>query len=183
MKKTLILLCLLAAAVPLVAQEGPVGIDGIETGVSTGVPLSDFADVANFGIGAQARFPIIFRGLPGLVIRPQTAVLFYFSPLTNVSGILTLRLDATAGWAFRITDRIAITPTLGYGALFHLAFAEPPLFFVDSGFTVAVEGSFDVTDTLAIYVEPGYQFFFEDGALSHQLLINAGVKFSTGGNK
>ena len=183
MKTTLILLCLLTAAFPLVAQEGPVGIDGIETGVSTGVPLSDFADVASFGIGAQVRVPIIFRGLPGLVVRPQTAVLFYFSPLANVSGILTLRLDATAGWAFRITDGIAITPTLGYGALFHLALADSPLFFVDSGFTVAVEGSFAVTETIALYVEPGYQFFLEKDALSHQLLINAGVKFSTGGNK
>ncbi len=183
MKKILILLCLLVLAFPLIAQEGPVGIERIETGAAAGIPLSDFADVASFGIGAQARIPITFRGLPGLVVRPQTAVLFYFSPLTNVSGILTFRLDASVGWAFRITDGIAITPTLGYGALFHLAFTEPPRFFVDSGFIAAVEGSFALTENIALYVEPGYQFFLEQSGLSHQLMINAGVKISTGGNK
>ena len=186
MKHTLlILLCLLSLALPLSAQApaGPIGIEGLEAGLTTAIPFGDFADVAGFGIGAQARLPIHVKTVPGLVLRPQAGLLFYSSPLSTVAGIMTLKLDAAAGWIFPVTDAITVTPTLAYGALFHLALLDSPSFFMDSGFTLAVEGTYALNDDIDIYLEPGYQFFLEEGTAGHQLVINAGVALALGGGR
>lgn len=181
----LILLGLLALTLPLCAQApaGVIGIEGLEAGLTTAVPFGDFADVADFGIGAVGRLPMHVRTVPGLVLRPQAGLLYYISPLSSVAGIVTVKLDAAAGWVFTLTDEITITPTLAYGVLLHLALADSALFFMDSGFTVAANGTYAISDALQVYLEPGYQFFLEEGTAGHQLLINAGVEISTGGNK
>lgn len=182
MKKAIILLCLFLAAISLSAQ-APIGIEGLEVGLGTAIPFGDFADVAGFGIGAQGRLPMHVKTVPGLVLRPQAGLLFYTSPLSTVAGIMTFKLDAAAGWAFLLTDDITVIPTLAYGFLFHLALADSPSLFMDSGFTLAVEGTYALSDTLKVYLEPGYQFFLEEGTQGHQLVINAGVALALGGGK
>src|SRR6056297_1619506 len=115
MKQILLIpLCLLALALPLSAQApaGPIEVGGLEAGLTTAIPFGDFAEVANFGIGVQGRLPLSVRNLPNLVLMPQTGLLYYLSPLSNVSGIMTLKLDAAAGWAFPLTDDITVIPTL-----------------------------------------------------------------------
>jgi len=181
----LILLCLPALAFPLSAQApaGPIEVEGLEAGLTTAVPFGDFAEVASFGFGAQGRLPLLVRDLPDLILLPRGGLLFYTSPLSDVSGIMTLKLDAAAGWAFPINNEITVIPTLAYGFLFHLALADSPSLFMDSGFTLAVEGTYALSESLEVYLEPGYQFFLEDGSHGHQLVLNAGVILTIGGEE
>lgn len=183
MRKLLTGLVIVFLALPVFAEgtEQAAEIDSVGVGITTAIPFGDFAQITTFGLGLQGKLPISVAKIPQLIITPAVSLLYYLSPLDSVMGILSFKMDALVGWRFFVTDNISITPSIGYGALFHLTLTDTPQFYVDSGFTLVCEGSYRLSEKLEIYLQPAYQLFLENGALGHQLLISVGVNLMVGG--
>ena len=180
---------LLIAAAGLYAQDA-VCIDSVDAGIRGNIPLGSYAEYTTAGFGCETALNFKTDIIPGLNAGANLSWQWILPKTGRINMLQDLSASITVGYRFYLDDEmhLSLNPSAAYGWLCHLAEGD-----MNSDGTATFEAfsdqfaafkfqlAFDLDDSLALYISPGYLFFFEgDRSMEKQgqeIILELGSRF------
>lgn len=154
------------------------------------MPFSDYKDIIKSGYGINSHLGIENAFWPNLYLSGSLGFLYGKTADDHIQSLSLIPISIFAGYAFHFFKVLDITPSLGWGYMFHLIsydnngsntsgiYKYSVEYFFNPQITAKVDIGYKITRSLNIVFTPAYTLLFSKDSNKWFLNFLTGIQFS-----
>lgn len=189
MGKRLTLFIILSLLLPLtMASAQSFGFQSVEAGVTTTIPLGDYRELSELGLGVNTQARFGFSPQTGLQVIGDLTAVYNFTTESG-TAIWDIAPAAAVGYVLPLGETFVWGGQAGWGLMIHQVTGEwdsgvsGPETYSDQFLYVGAELGWVLHERGTLYLRPRYAWFSEEENSGHTISADIGYRFVTGGEE